>query len=132
MTHVNFSPDDRFLAGCDDQPENSKLCVWDMQNNGGLEAATKQKDISFLTWGPVEASTRKMSQHARYKLYGATAAKMHTFTLDFDVRATPGHAGRGGGGGRVLGGGLRARAAWQRSSAGRALSARARVRCRWG
>ena len=124
MTHINFSPDDRFLAGCDDQPQASKLCVWDMQNNGGLEAGCKCNDVTFLTWGPVQASTRKMSQHARYNLYGATAAKMHMFTLDFDVRATPhgGCAGRG-----LLHGGTRA--AWRRVVAAQ-RSSRLTVRAR--
>jgi cilia- and flagella-associated protein 52 len=32
VTHLAFSGDDRFLAGTDDQPGNTKLAVWDMES----------------------------------------------------------------------------------------------------
>ena len=32
ITHLSFSPDEHFLAGCDDQAGNTKLAIWDMES----------------------------------------------------------------------------------------------------
>ena len=59
VMRLAFSPDDHFLAGSDNAP-SAKLCVWDMPS-GSVAAAQKQKTLSFVTWGPVAASERKVS-----------------------------------------------------------------------
>jgi len=84
VLHLNFSPDDHYLAGSDDQTAGAKLCVWDMQT-GGLASIAKQGQLSFLCWGAVVPSTRKMSRHDQYKLYAACGSKVMRFWLDFDV-----------------------------------------------
>jgi hypothetical protein len=59
VTRLCFSPDDQFLAGSNDAPA-ATLCVWDMPT-GSVAAAQKQKaPLSFLIWGPVLASERKV------------------------------------------------------------------------
>lgn len=84
VLNLAFSPDEAFLAGCDDEPGNAKLCVWDM-HSGSLAAVSKQKQLSFLCWGATVASTRKMSRHDQYTLYGGLTSRVSRFTLEFDV-----------------------------------------------
>ena len=84
VRNLAFSPDDRFLAGSDDQPGAAKLCVWDMET-GSLENISKQKELSFLTWGDVVASGSKMNRNASYRLYGGAGDKVLRFSVDFDV-----------------------------------------------
>jgi len=79
-----FSPDDHFLAASDDAP-NAKLCVWDMPT-GSVAAAQRQKStLSFLIWGPVLASERKVSRHQKYRIFAGSSARIQRYLLEFDV-----------------------------------------------
>eukprot|EP00965_Chrysotila_dentata_P208066 6184490-Pleurochrysis_carterae.AAC.1 len=87
VERLSFSPDDHYLAGSDDQQRGAKLCVWDMENGSLANVSKQPTTLSFLCWGAVVASTRKMSRHDQYKLFGACGARVFRFWLEFDVRA---------------------------------------------
>ena len=60
VTHLAFSPDEHFLAGCDDQPGATKLAIWDMES-GQVANLTKRPALTFLAWGAVVQSERRMN-----------------------------------------------------------------------
>ena len=86
VIQLAFSPDELFLAGCDDNPKGAKLCVWQCQT-GQLStiAKTGQRASSFLAWGEVIKSQSKTKKNATYKLMAAIAHKVFLYTLDFDI-----------------------------------------------
>jgi len=89
VQQVSFSPDDLFLAGSDDQPGGAKLCVWHT-TTGQLAtlANTKQQYASFLTWGEVTASTKKINKSdSSYKLHAAVRSQVIQYNLSMDVRS---------------------------------------------
>lgn len=85
VIQLSFSPDEVFLAGCDDNPKGAKLCVWHTQT-GQLTTISKtgQRPASFLAWGEVVPST-KSKKNATYKLISAIAHKVFIYTLEFDI-----------------------------------------------
>ena len=86
VIQLEFSPDELFLAGCDDNPKGAKLCVWQCQT-GQLSAIAKtgQRPSSFLSWGEVIESQSRIKKNATYKLMSANAHKVLKYTLEFDI-----------------------------------------------
>jgi len=86
VIQLSFSPDELFLAGCDDNPKGAKLCVWQCQT-GQLAtiAKTGQRPSSFIAWGEVIPSKSKTKKTSTYKLMSANAHKVFLYTLDFDI-----------------------------------------------
>jgi len=85
VKQLAFSPDDCFLAGSDDQPGGAKLCVWDTSTAQlALIQKTKERELAFITWGDVTASTRKINKKPSYGLMIGSKDKVHRHTLEFD------------------------------------------------
>ena len=84
VTQLAFSADDRFLAGSDDQPGATKLAVWDMES-GQVANLTKRPLLTFLVWGSVVQSERRMNRHPAYHFYAGSDSQIHLFKFEFDV-----------------------------------------------
>ena len=94
VTHLAFSGDDRFLAGTDDQPGNTKLAVWDMES-GQVANLAKRPPLTFLIWGAVVQSERRMNRHPAYHFFAGSDSQIHLYKFEFDVhtmQASCGHA----------------------------------------
>ena len=85
VQQLAFSPDDRFLAGSDDQPGGAKFCVWHT-DTGQLATMSKvgQRELAFLTWGEMVASTRKIQKTPSYRLLGG-AGEGDLCMLEYEV-----------------------------------------------
>jgi len=84
VTHLAFSGDDRFLAGTDDQPGNTKLAVWDMES-GQVANLAKRPPLTFLIWGAVVQSERRMNRHPAYHFFAGSDSQIHLYKFEFDV-----------------------------------------------
>ena len=87
VIHLAFSPDEKFLAGADDQHSGPKMAVWHTAT-AQLAALDKGKDpLNFIAWGNMLASERKSQRNPGYTLLGATRERVYKMAFEFDVRA---------------------------------------------
>ena len=85
VQQLAFSPDEKFLAGSDDQHNGPKMCVW---HTGTAQLATMKKSsdpISFIAWGEIAAPKTKTTKQATYTMLGATRAHVYRYKFEFDV-----------------------------------------------
>jgi len=85
VRQLAFSPDEKFLAGADDQHNGPKMAVW---HTATAQLATLKKSdypLATLAWGDMVASARKISKSANYTLLGTSRDKVLRYFLEFDV-----------------------------------------------
>ena len=85
VMQLAFSPDEKFLAGSDDQASGPKMCIWSTAT-AQLAAIKKNSDpLAFLTWAAVKEPARKTNKAKSYELLSANRARVYRYQFDFDV-----------------------------------------------
>jgi cilia- and flagella-associated protein 52 len=56
VTHVEFTPDGRFIAAA---AADGQLVVWDMQTGEQLSGLVGERPVDVMCWGPVDTSGRR-------------------------------------------------------------------------
>ena len=85
VQQLSFSPDEKFLAGADDQHNGPKMCVWHTATAQLAVMKKAQEPFAFIAWGDISSSERKTTKQANYTILAALGGKVFRYTLQFDV-----------------------------------------------